>query len=56
MKEQRKQELKRNFRPLFPGNGKISLETVKKQLREKRGIPRAIPPPPQKKKLLKTKM
>ena len=29
MKEQRKHVLKRNFRPPFPGNGKISLETVK---------------------------
>ena len=51
MKEQRKRVLKRNFRPPFPGNGKIRLETVKKQLREKGGIPRAIPP-----KRLKTKM
>ena len=29
MKEQRKQVLERNFGPLLPGNGKISLETVK---------------------------
>lgn len=57
-KEQRQMVLKRNFRPPFPGNGKISLETVKTTKGKKGGYQgQSRPPsPPPPKKRLKTKM
>ena len=56
MKEQRKMVLKRNFRPPFPGNGKLSLETVKTTKVKKGETTGNPPPPPPPKKRLKTKM
>ena len=55
MKEQRKMVLKRNFRPQFPGNGKLSLETVK-TTKGKKGDTKGNPPPLPPQKRLKTKM